>query len=211
MRSDFVITFILLVASSLILTACGSEVETPTYPDVDEQISSPEDAEAYPYPDNELYLPVTGSNPAYPGLESDERTEPNPGVIDPYPSVDDSGNSKYVLDFKDLSPVASDKNLETGSVFIEESDLIVKKEDSEKVEVIIIGNLPTPCHQLRIKVAEPTADGRIDIDAYSVTDPKMICIQMVTPFETSVELKDLEDGAYTVIINGKQTASFELP
>lgn len=211
MRSRFAIAFGLVVVSSLILSACGSEMDPPIYPGVDEQIASPEDAEAYPYPDNELYLPVTGAKPAYPGSESNDRTEPNPGSVDPYPGVDDTSNAKNVLDFRDLSPVASDENLVTATVFIESSDLVIEKEDSGKVEVIIIGNLPTPCHQLRAKVTEPTANGRIDINVYAVTDPKMICIQMIVPFETRIPLNDLAAGDYTVFINGKQIASFELP
>jgi hypothetical protein len=210
MRSRFVITFALLVISSLMLIACRSEAEN-TYPGIDEPATSPEGGEAYPYPSNELYLPVTGSNPAYPAPESGGQIEPYPGVLDSYPGIDGSGNSELVLDFKDLSPIASDKNLVIGQVFIESSDLIIKESDPVQVEFVIIGNLPTPCHQLRVRVSEPKADRQINIDAYTVTDPEMMCIQVLVPFQANIPLNDLANGKYNVFINGEQEASFELP
>jgi hypothetical protein len=210
MRSRLVITFVLVFTSLLLLTACGSEAEN-TYPGADEPISSPEDGEAYPNPDNELYLPITGSNPAYPAPELDDQTGSDSGVVDPYPGVGDSGNPELVINFNDLSPVSSDKNLTSGTVYIESSDLTINNDDPGKVEVVITGNLPTPCHKLRVKVAEPTADGRIDINAYTVTDPEKMCIQVLVPFETSIPLSDLVTGDYTLFLNEKQAGSFEIP
>ncbi len=39
------------------------------------------------------------------------------------------------------------------------------------------GNLPTPCHALRVKVNPPNARNQIMIEIYSLSDPNKICAE----------------------------------
>lgn len=80
-----------------------------------------------------------------------------------------------------------------------------------QVELVIYGNLPDPCHQLRVAVLSPDADGQILVNAYSVSDPETMCIQVIEPFQTSIPLADLVSGDYSVILNGVEVAEFTIP
>ena len=207
MRSRFVIPIILLMLG--LLTACASAPETPA-DTVEKPTTIPENDETQPYPypsSNEIYLPVTGSEPAYPA------PEPSDGAIEPYPGVEAPilMNPEKVLKFSDVLPAPEDKKLVSGPAFIESADVDTVESNSSQVQLVVIGNLPTPCHALRMVVSDPDKENKIAINAYSVTDPETMCIQVLEPFSVIVPLKNLEAGKYTVVVNGEQVAEFELP
>jgi hypothetical protein len=203
MRSRFVFTLLLILIGALLLSACLSETETPA-PD---QPAEPEpvevDEEAYPYPE-----PVAQPEPdeAYPPPD-------NIVVMEPYPEGEEGENAVVVNVFlaSEFAPLPSDKDLQRGNVFIESTEIVLNNTVPAQAELVIKGNLPTPCHGLRVVTAEPDANGHIELEVYSVIDPDKVCIQVLSPFETTVPLGDFSEGKFTVGINEEEVTKFELP
>ncbi len=73
------------------------------------------------------------------------------------------------------------------------------------------GFLPTPCHRLQVEVAELDEENRIYVEAYSLTDPSIDCIQILKDFSESVLLGKFTTGSYTVWLNGENVGEFDLP
>ena len=118
---------------------------------------------------------------------SDTPTAPGPAPYDPRPE---------------------DSALTRGSVGIERTDLMSMESFPRQFSLLIKGELPTPCHELRLQVGQPDRDGNIAIEAYSVVDPNAICEQVVQPFEVTLPLGSFPDGQYKVLVNGEAVADF---
>jgi hypothetical protein len=98
-----------------------------------------------------------------------------------------------------------------GSVFIDRTDLLTMESFPPQFLLVIEGNLPDPCHELRVQVNEPDADNRIFVEAFSVRDPDAMCIQVLEPFQENVNLGSYPDGEYTLFLNGEEIAKFSSP
>jgi hypothetical protein len=112
-------------------------------------------------------------------------------------------NPKSVIAEK-YSPKPEDEKLSRGTVEIAH---VRAHQRSSNIgyTIDIQGNLPTPCHQLRLQIPErASAGGILDIKAWSVFDPAQICVQMLQPFSATVELPYSEK--FTVLVNGHSTA-----
>jgi hypothetical protein len=106
-------------------------------------------------------------------------------------------------------PRAGDENLERSEVYLESVDLVAMTSEPPQFSLLIKGNLPTPCHQLRVVSHEADAQNRIMLEVYSLANPQAVCVQMLQPFEQSIQLGSFPAGHYTVWINGKQVAEFD--
>ena len=71
------------------------------------------------------------------------------------------------------------------------------------------GSLPTPCHLLRVAVSEPDSENKILLDVYSLTNPDLICTQVIKPFEVNIPLGSFPTGHYTLWVNDNQIAEFD--
>ena len=120
----------------------------------------------------------------------------------------DSGDSPNSLP-PIYAPRPGDDQLQRGEVFDVTAELLAMESFPVQYAVILRGNLPTPCHELRVIVHEPDADNRIQLETYSVTDPARICVQMLQPFEQNVYLGSFPSGHYTVWVNGEQVTEFD--
>ena len=110
----------------------------------------------------------------------------------------------------DWLPVSEDKILEKGEVFIDEAGLLVLESYPPQFKLSIRGSLPTPCHSLRVHLAEPDAQKRILVQVYTVVDPRMMCTQMLKEFEASIPIPNPPSGEkYTVWLNGEQVGEIE--
>jgi hypothetical protein len=89
-------------------------------------------------------------------------------------------------------------------VFIDSQDILVMESFPPQYKLSLSGSLPTPCHQLRVKVSEPDAQNRIVVEAYSLVDPEEVCIQVLEPFEANVPLGSFASGEYTVLLNNQE-------
>lgn len=106
------------------------------------------------------------------------------------------------------APQPGDAALSRDAAFVESVQLLMRESYPPQVSLALAGTLPTPCHQLRVSVAAPDAQGRIEVSVYSVVDPAMACIQVLESFEQAVPLNGLPAGAYTVWVNGEQAGEF---
>jgi hypothetical protein len=110
------------------------------------------------------------------------------------------------------NPYASQPNdakLEKSPAFIEEAGVQVMGGRPQQFQLHLSGNLPDPCHELRIAISEPDEAMNIKVDVFSVVDPAMMCIQVLKPFSTNLELGSFPTGHYTVTVNGEIMAEFD--
>jgi hypothetical protein len=96
-------------------------------------------------------------------------------------------------------------------VFIDSNEILLLESYPVQVHMIIAGNLPTPCNELRLIVSPPDDNNRIEIEAYSVTEPNLMCTQVLEPFEARISLGNFTEGEFTVWIEGEQVGEFSLP
>ena len=57
----------------------------------------------------------------------------------------------------------------------------------------------------------PDDQNRINVEIYSVTDPDMICTQVLQPFTQSIDLEIPASGTYTVLLNGQKVGDLISP
>jgi hypothetical protein len=110
-----------------------------------------------------------------------------------------------------FAPQLGDDQLRRGEVFINTTELLLLESYPVQVNLIVRGELPTPCHELRAVVLAPDEQGNLQVEAYSLVDPDLICIQVMAPFEITLSLGSYTEGSFTVLINGEQVEAFELP
>ena len=107
------------------------------------------------------------------------------------------------------APQPGDSALIRGNVFIQEMDLLIRESFPPQVTLALRGELPTPCHQLRIQTGEPDTENRIEVEVYTVVDPDLACIQVVEPFEANINLGTFPSGHYSVRVNGEPAGEFD--
>ena len=111
----------------------------------------------------------------------------------------------------EFTVLPGDKNLQAGTVFIQHSEIILKESDPVQVELVLVGQLPSPCHQLRVVTSEPDQTGHIKVQAYTVSEPENMCIQVLEPFVAVVPLGEYTAGSFTLSINNEMNGEFKLP
>ena len=102
---------------------------------------------------------------------------------------------------------------ERGPVYISSTDLLIMESFPVQIALHIIGDLPTPCHRFQAEVAKPDAENRIEVTAYSLANPELMCAQVLQPFEESVPIPmdGAPDGTYSVWLNGEEVGEFTYP
>lgn len=216
MKTRFFLLLTLFLSGLMLLSACtAAPTEAP--PEEPQETPYPYPApeviyeQPNPYPDSQEAIVEVDGNDPYPGIEVDGTTS-----NDPYPGVDIEDNASDLgmaeaLTAADFAVLPDDGELKTGPVFIDHSEIIMKESFPVQVELVLSGNLPTPCNKLRIVSAEPDEFGHIEIEAYSVSDPDVMCTQTLKPFIAVVPLGEYTDGTYTVAINNVESGDFQLP
>jgi hypothetical protein len=107
------------------------------------------------------------------------------------------------------APQPSDSSLTRGQVFIQEKGLLIRESYPPQISLTLSGELPTPCHQLRIQVNDPDENNKIDVEAYSVVNSDMMCTQVLEPFQASIDLGTFPSGRYSVWVNGELAGEFD--
>ncbi|NJN78996.1 MAG: hypothetical protein HC797_00110 [Anaerolineales bacterium] len=126
---------------------------------------------------------------------------PNPSY--PSPSYPNSPvDSEY-------APQPADATLIRSEAYVDSADLLTLESYPLQFMLSLKGNLPTPCHQLRIAVSAPDAENKIFVEVYSVTNPDKVCVQVLSPFEANYSLGSFPTGNYTLWVNGNQVAEFQ--
>ena len=200
-----------LLVLSLVLAACGGAApttsvvvnETPTIPPANpgQTIST---SAPTPYPE-----PVAGSIPtdsAYPG--------PVMGVSptdSAYPGPDTQGTGTVVIPPSGYEPQPGDEKLKRDQVFLDLANSTwgtPSATPTNQVQIVLQGNLPDPCHSLRVVVTPPDAKNVINLEVYFVVEPGKACITVLKPFAATIPLGDYPEGEYTVMVNGERFGLF---
>lgn len=106
-------------------------------------------------------------------------------------------------------PLSSDGRLTKASVFIDSADLLFVETDPVQINLILSGHLPTPCHELRVKIEAPDDENDIHIEVYSIADPEIICAQVLRAFNETIALGNYPSGSYMIWINGDPIGNFD--
>ena len=106
-------------------------------------------------------------------------------------------------------PQPGDDKLIQGKVLITLANLIFIESLPVQVALIVSGNLPTPCHNLRAEINPPDNENKITIDLYSVADPNRICAQVLQAFDANIPLEIYRPGHYSVWVNGERVGEFD--
>jgi hypothetical protein len=99
--------------------------------------------------------------------------------------------------------------LTRGNVYLKEASLVIRESFPPQISLIVKGDLPTPCNQLRAEIAAPNAENRIEVDLYSVRDPNEVCIEVLQPFEEAIDLGTFPTGHYTVWVKREMAGAFD--
>lgn len=110
---------------------------------------------------------------------------------------------------KDFRPKPEDEKMMRNNVYLDSTDLLTLESYPLQFMLTISGNLPTPCHQLRVMTNPPDAENRIHIEVYSVTNPDAMCAEVLQPFNVNISLGSFPEGEYTLWINGELAAEFQ--
>jgi len=119
-----------------------------------------------------------------------------------------SSETPSIPEPSDYAPHPSDDKLTRTPVYVDSTDLLTLESFPLQFTLSMKGNLPTPCNQLRVAVARPDRDNRIEVEVYSVVGSNTICAEMLQPFEVNVPLGSFPAGHYTLLVNDKQVAKF---
>lgn len=72
-----------------------------------------------------------------------------------------------------------------------------------QVRVAVTGALPTPCHRLHFDV-DRTEPSRPTVDVHGLAPQDAACLQVLEPFQVTIDLGSFESGEYTVVVNGME-------
>jgi hypothetical protein len=132
---------------------------------------------------------------------------PGPDTAVTSPPVDSMPTNEPITN--PFAPQPDDTNLTRGTIYINEASLIIRESFPPQISLMLAGDLPTPCNQLRAEIHPPDAENKIMVDVYSVVDPTQVCIQVLEPFEESIDLGTFPTGHYTVWVNGEMAGEFD--
>lgn len=186
LRSVLLVVLVL----SLALAACAPA--TPVAPLATE-----------PYPAPTQGAPsLGGSGSSYPPPVTGVVVE---SPVSPYP---DSSNGD--VSAMPYFPQPGDEKMTRGAAYLDSATLLSAESYPPQITLQLVGNLPNPCHQLRVNILRPDAQNRIQIEVYSVAGTDLACIEVLQPFDAAVPLGSFPPGKYTVFVNGEQIGEFDL-
>lgn len=193
-----------LLLCAVILTGCKSSARNTSTP-----AAPAHDVPPAVYPGVKSDAPVNSgqANQAYPGPQGSNAPS---AAGDVYPS---SGAPAGPLAARnEYAPAAGDENMDRGNAFVEldSSSVVLLESNPPQVKLHLKGNLPNPCHKLRVNPAQPDAQKRIQVEVYSVAKPGELCTEVLQEFEAEISLGSLPTGHYSIYINGELLGEFDV-
>lgn len=152
-----------------------------------------------------LVLLVTSCGPLTDPTSGPGELPPDAAVTSP-PAGDTPTNGAPTNPF---APKPGDAKLTRESVFVDEMSLVIRESYPPQISLSIQGNLPTPCHELRVKIPSPDPENKIMVEAYSLVDPAGACAQVLKPFQEFIDLGTFSSGHYSVWVNGELAGEFD--
>jgi len=110
----------------------------------------------------------------------------------------------------DTPAPTSDAAMRQGPIYVDEVELVMMESFPVQVRLILRGSLPNPCSSFAWEVEEPDSQGRIAVQAYSLQEADLACIQVLEPMEESIPLGAFTQGNFSVWLNGERVSEFEL-
>ena len=108
-----------------------------------------------------------------------------------------------------FTPNPADSNLVRGNAYLDSIELLTQESNPLQFTLVLKGNLPTPCNQLRVDISPPDSENKIVVDVYSVASTDTVCAQALQPFEENFPLGSFPTGHYTLWVNGEVAAEFD--
>jgi hypothetical protein len=132
-----------------------------------------------------------------------------PGPDSPVTGRPGDGSSTKEPNINPFAPRSGDEKLSRGEVYVKEASLVIRESYPPQISLSISGDLPTPCHELRVKINAPDQENKIMVEAYSIVDPNQVCIQVLESFQESIDLGTFPPGHYSLWVNGKLAGEFD--
>ncbi len=104
----------------------------------------------------------------------------------------------------------TDGGMTRGPVYIDEAELVILESFPVQIEIVIRGALPTPCASLEWSTEPPDDRGRILVEAFSLQDPGIDCIQVLQEMEERLPIGSYSQGSYSVWLNGELVGEFDV-
>lgn len=98
-----------------------------------------------------------------------------------------------------------------GPVYVDRHEVLVLESYPVQLVLHVVGNAPTPCHEVLWDVEGPDSEGSIRVDLYSEADPNEACIQVLESFEVRIPLGSFTSGNLSVWLNGEAAGEVTLP
>lgn len=112
-------------------------------------------------------------------------------------------------DENNYAPRTEDLGKQIASVTITSASLVEKFEFAPPRAMLnIVGYMPSVCNELRIEIAPPDENFRIDIDVYSLANTAINCDNVFQQFEANILFGYYSKGRYTVWINESLVGDF---
>ena len=111
------------------------------------------------------------------------------------------GNNPY-------APQPGDSSLSTDTATYEST---VLSQTGNNIQIDLAYRLPNPCHQVRVVVNAPDANGRINLKLYSVFEAGKPCTLMAlaTPLHAKLDLGSFPKAHYTLFVNDTKAVEFD--
>jgi hypothetical protein len=157
--------------------------------------------------------PVEGQQPTDPGMGSTDEPEPYPGVQPTpdqvYPGPVDPGAEPPLFvpgEASAFEPQEDDMEKKRGEAYLqlENSELLVMESYPVQAVLTLRGDLPDPCHELRVIVLPPDDYNNVQVEVYTVRDPEAVCAAVLEPFEARINLGSFAGGVFKILVNGTE-------
>lgn len=108
-------------------------------------------------------------------------------------------------------PQEDDIKLQRDQVFLDmqDSNVLIRESMPAQVSMVLNGNLPDPCHELRVVVMPINEQNEVKLEVYSIYDPQVNCITMIKPFTATIPLGSYAGGHFTVFVNDQLVGEFD--
>lgn len=194
----------------ILFTACSMPGGQPNVTGNAPDLSNPVESPANNADDSAPGSSAPNILPTQPNLEQPSEAPisvPGNAVIVVTPAAPSTGENPM----PDWMPAPEDEKLRRGQVFLDTSEILLLESFPPQIMLKLTGSLPTPCHKLRVRIAEPDAKNRIQIEVYSIFNPKEMCIQVLQELDTSIHIPNPPAGkTYTIFVNGKSAGEVRL-
>ncbi len=190
---------------AMLLAACSAQTLTTTQSVVTENPIIPSTQSIQ---NTQFSLP-TQSAPATP-YSAPLGGTPIP-TISAHPEPGSIGTGGQVIRPSGYEPQSADASLKRDQVFLDlsASQLVVTATDPAQAKVTLTGNMPDPCHTLRVVVTPADVNNTINLEVYSLVDPNTACVTVLEPFTASIPLGSFTTGRYTVMVNNERLGQFD--